>query len=152
LFSVGISVLNAGIFWREAKTKKLFSQCIYPLSWCIYTTTLLVMVDRVKGRAPHTLTKLCGFLNHDGMYARKWLLPLYSVSSLMIIKRHRKEGGPGDKLVNKFVRLRFSFSSQESNLLALLLSELTQFTRIPNVPIELFFEMWVCDVYIRKVR
>jgi hypothetical protein len=69
----------------------------------------------------------------------------------MIIKRHRK-GGPGDKLVNKFVRLCFSFSSQESNHLALLLSVLTQFTRIPNVHIELFFEMWVCDVYIRMVR
>jgi hypothetical protein len=25
--TVGISVLNAGIFWREAKTKRLFSQC-----------------------------------------------------------------------------------------------------------------------------
>jgi hypothetical protein len=24
-----ISVLNAGIFWREAKTKRLFSQCMY---------------------------------------------------------------------------------------------------------------------------
>jgi hypothetical protein len=24
----GISVLNAGIFWREAKTKRLFSQCM----------------------------------------------------------------------------------------------------------------------------
>ncbi len=25
--TAGISVLNAGIFWRESKTKKLFSQC-----------------------------------------------------------------------------------------------------------------------------
>ncbi len=25
--TAGISVLNAGIFWREAKTKRLFSQC-----------------------------------------------------------------------------------------------------------------------------
>ncbi len=25
--TAGVSVLNAGIFWREAKTKRLFSQC-----------------------------------------------------------------------------------------------------------------------------
>jgi hypothetical protein len=25
--TAGISVLNVGIFWREAKTKRLFSQC-----------------------------------------------------------------------------------------------------------------------------
>jgi hypothetical protein len=25
--TAGMSVLNAGIFWREAKTKRLFSQC-----------------------------------------------------------------------------------------------------------------------------
>jgi hypothetical protein len=25
--TAGISVLYAGIFWREAKTKRLFSQC-----------------------------------------------------------------------------------------------------------------------------
>ncbi len=25
--TAGISVHNAGIFWREAKTKRLFSQC-----------------------------------------------------------------------------------------------------------------------------
>jgi hypothetical protein len=28
--TAGISVLNAGIFWREAKTKRLFSQCKCP--------------------------------------------------------------------------------------------------------------------------
>jgi hypothetical protein len=27
--TAGISVHNAGIFWREAKTKRLFSQCNY---------------------------------------------------------------------------------------------------------------------------
>ncbi len=32
--TTGFSVLNTGIFWREAKTKRLFSQC---------------MVDIVKG-------------------------------------------------------------------------------------------------------
>jgi hypothetical protein len=26
--TAGISVLNAGIFWREAKTKRLFSLCV----------------------------------------------------------------------------------------------------------------------------
>jgi hypothetical protein len=27
--TAGISVLNAGIFWRQAKTKRLFSQCTW---------------------------------------------------------------------------------------------------------------------------
>ncbi len=27
--TAGFSVLNTGIFWREAKTKRLFSQCKY---------------------------------------------------------------------------------------------------------------------------
>jgi hypothetical protein len=27
--TAGISVLNAGIFWRKAKTKRLFSQCVF---------------------------------------------------------------------------------------------------------------------------
>ncbi len=42
------------------------------------TTTLLVMVDRVKGSgcAPPTLTRLGWFYLHDGTYARKWPLPL----------------------------------------------------------------------------
>ena len=26
--TAGFSILNTGIFWREAKTKRLFSQCI----------------------------------------------------------------------------------------------------------------------------
>jgi hypothetical protein len=34
--TAGISVLNAGIFWQEAKTKRLFSQCrefsVYPMN------------------------------------------------------------------------------------------------------------------------
>jgi hypothetical protein len=30
VYTAGISVLNAGIFWREAKTKRLFSQCTAP--------------------------------------------------------------------------------------------------------------------------
>ncbi len=29
--TAGFSVLNTGIFWREAKTKRLFSQCTKPL-------------------------------------------------------------------------------------------------------------------------
>jgi hypothetical protein len=28
--TAGFSVLNTGIFWREAKTKRLFSQCTGP--------------------------------------------------------------------------------------------------------------------------
>ena len=31
--TAGISVLNAGIFWREAKTKRLFSQCRIEGTW-----------------------------------------------------------------------------------------------------------------------
>ncbi len=30
--TAGISVHNAGIFWREAKTKRLFSQCTHILA------------------------------------------------------------------------------------------------------------------------
>jgi hypothetical protein len=30
--TAGFSVLNTGIFWREAKTKRLFSQCIEPVN------------------------------------------------------------------------------------------------------------------------
>ncbi len=29
--TAGISILNAGIFWREAKTKRLFSQCMFDI-------------------------------------------------------------------------------------------------------------------------
>jgi hypothetical protein len=31
VLTAGFSVLNTGIFWREAKTKRLFSQCLPPL-------------------------------------------------------------------------------------------------------------------------
>jgi hypothetical protein len=42
------------------------------------STTLYMMVDimKVGGRAPPTITRLGQFLHHDGMYARKWPLPL----------------------------------------------------------------------------
>ncbi len=51
---------------------------VYVLSAGAYTTTMLVMVDRVKGggRAPPALSRLGWFYHHDGMYARKWPLPL----------------------------------------------------------------------------
>jgi hypothetical protein len=44
----------------------------------IYTTTLFVMVDVVKdgGYATPTHTSLGWFYPHDGIYARKWPLPL----------------------------------------------------------------------------
>ncbi len=58
-----------------------------PLS--AYTTTLLVMVDRVKrvGRAPTNLSRLGWFYHHDGMYARKRPLPLcvYSVLGTIVV-------------------------------------------------------------------
>jgi hypothetical protein len=43
---VGFSVLNTGIFWREAKTKRLFSQCIVTWAICvdIYVTNLAIPV------------------------------------------------------------------------------------------------------------
>ena len=52
--------------------------CVSALSAGAHTTTSLVMVDRVKGggRAPPNLTRLGWFYHHDGMYARKWPLPL----------------------------------------------------------------------------
>ncbi len=57
--------------------------CVSALSAGVYTTTLLVMVDRVKwgGRAAPSLTWLGLFYHHDGTYARKWPLPIcvYSV-------------------------------------------------------------------------
>ncbi len=43
----GFSVLNTGIFWREAKTKRLFSQCtacrvLKLLSWELLANTAAV--------------------------------------------------------------------------------------------------------------
>ncbi len=61
---------------------------ICPLSWND-TTTLLVMVDRMKGgvRALPTFTRLGYFYQHDGMYARKWPLQLcvYSVVATVVV-------------------------------------------------------------------
>jgi hypothetical protein len=56
-----------------------WSVCVSALSAGAYTTTLLVMVDRVKvgGRAHPTLTRLGSIYHHDGVYARKWPLPAY---------------------------------------------------------------------------
>ncbi len=34
VYTAGFSVLNTGIFWREAKTKRLFSQCTHNRSYC----------------------------------------------------------------------------------------------------------------------
>jgi hypothetical protein len=47
-----------------------------------YTTTLLVMVDTVKGggRTLPTNTRLGRIYHHDGIYARKWPLPVYLYS------------------------------------------------------------------------
>jgi hypothetical protein len=47
------------------------------LSSGAYTTTLLVMVDRLKGgrRAPRP--RLGWIYHHDGVYDRKWTLPVY---------------------------------------------------------------------------
>ncbi len=61
----------------------MYSTLWSALSPEVYTTTLYVMVGRVKGggRATPTLTWLGWFYHHDRMYARKWPLPLcvYSV-------------------------------------------------------------------------
>ncbi len=45
-----------------------------------YTTTVLMMVDRVKGggcATPPPLTRLGWIYHHEGMYARKLPLPVY---------------------------------------------------------------------------
>jgi hypothetical protein len=41
--TAGFSVLNTGIFWREAKTKRLFSQCI--LFQFIYVCSTITFAD-----------------------------------------------------------------------------------------------------------
>jgi hypothetical protein len=38
--TAGFSVLNTGIFWRDAKTKRLFSQCMLPLDVCNFYSSL----------------------------------------------------------------------------------------------------------------
>jgi hypothetical protein len=40
--TVGFSVLNVGIFWREAKTKRLFSQCGIVYSYLPFLKILTV--------------------------------------------------------------------------------------------------------------
>ncbi len=54
------------------------------LSARAYTATLHVIADKVKGGGsapPPSLPGWADFFHHDGMYARKWQLPLcvYSV-------------------------------------------------------------------------
>jgi hypothetical protein len=52
---------------------------VFALSAGAYTTTLYVMVDIVKGggRAPQPSPMAAGkFFHHEGIYARKWPLPL----------------------------------------------------------------------------
>ncbi len=41
--TAGFSVLNTGIFWREAKTKRLFSQCTF---FTVYGGVLYEMLQR----------------------------------------------------------------------------------------------------------
>jgi hypothetical protein len=50
-----------------------------------YTTTLLVMVDRVKGggRAHLTLTREGCIYHHDGRYARKWQLRAFDECGML---------------------------------------------------------------------
>jgi hypothetical protein len=51
---------------------------LHALSAGAYATTLLAMVDRVKGEGMHppTLTRLGWFYHNNGIYARKRPLPL----------------------------------------------------------------------------
>jgi hypothetical protein len=39
--TAGFSVLNTGIFWREAKTKRLFSQCSHLVGGAHFQTHLI---------------------------------------------------------------------------------------------------------------
>ena len=51
--TAGFSVLNTGIFWREAKTKRLFSQCII-IRQARYLPTDLLYDDVRTGISPLT--------------------------------------------------------------------------------------------------
>ncbi len=72
--------------WVHMEVEKKYGECVSALSAGAYTTTLLVMVVRVKrvGHAPppHTFTRLGWFYHHDEMHIRKRPLPLcmYSVA------------------------------------------------------------------------
>ncbi len=48
--TAGISVLNAGILWREAKTKRLFSQCIicHNVKMCQYRPSIYILFCSVR--------------------------------------------------------------------------------------------------------
>jgi hypothetical protein len=48
VYTAGISVLDAGIFWREAKTKRLFSQCPVCRSCGTLSYSLVLVIKLTK--------------------------------------------------------------------------------------------------------
>jgi hypothetical protein len=46
--TAGFSVLNTGIFWREAKTKRLFSQCTKSLAKNGFSAAKYVCLEGIK--------------------------------------------------------------------------------------------------------
>ncbi len=45
--TAGISVRNTGIFWREAKTKRLFSQCAHPREFLFYVSHQHMKIESI---------------------------------------------------------------------------------------------------------
>ncbi len=75
----------------ESPPQSTYSGGVSAISAGANTTTLHVIVDKVKGgRAPPALNRLGLFYHHDGMYARKWPFQLcvYSV----VPSKHRDFG------------------------------------------------------------
>ncbi len=64
---------------------RLFKNSWSAFSAGAYTTTFYMMVDIVKACTP-TLTRLGWIFHHDGMYARKWPLPLCVHSVEFLVK------------------------------------------------------------------
>ena len=64
--TAGFSVLNKGIFWREAKTKRLFSQCIVGVNGTLFEDKM----RRFQGECAHFSFKKCLIYTHDGARAK----------------------------------------------------------------------------------
>jgi hypothetical protein len=58
LSTAGFSVLNTGIFWREAKTKRLFSQCACTQYKQILVEIMLTSSDCVDTQYTHSEASL----------------------------------------------------------------------------------------------
>jgi hypothetical protein len=55
--TAGFSVLNTGIFWREAKTKRLFSQCGVIAGFQLEGRHLVCLVPHLQGEVVQGLVQ-----------------------------------------------------------------------------------------------